>query len=432
MMIAISLILLIVLLLIGIPVFYTFFGVTLFLIIFGGYTPSFLFPYGYTQINTVTILALPMFIMAGKIIEKGGMGEHLVDFVNLFFGRIKGGLGIVTVVSCAVFGAISGSATATETVMGSIMMPRMKEAGYDRGKSAALVASACMLGAYIPPSGMMILFGWLTNQSILACFLASVVPGIILIFMFSTWNYFQCRKNPNIYIPPKLPRREKAKQVKHVTLTAIPALLLPFIILGGIYGGVMTPTEAAAVAVLYSIPICLFVYKGVNGKQMLKLFAEAATSTGGILVMLFTVMMISRIYLTEDLPGTMIRILNGLTDNRYIILLLINLFLVFLGMLMDDFSAMTLSAPILLPVCMSIGVSPIQFAVITVVNLGMGCVTPPCAPLLYLGAKVGDTPVFEMIKPTLSLIVCVWIPIIILVSLIPELSLFLPRLILGI
>ena len=428
--ILLSLTVLILLLLIGVPVFHAFFGVAIYLVITGGYSISFLFPYSFSQLSAYVILAYPLFILGGKIIEKGGLGEKLINCVNIFFGRIKGGLGIVMVVSCAVFGSISGNATATETVIGSIMIPRMKAAGYDRGRASALIASCCMLGSYIPPSGMLLVYGWLTNTSILACFLSTVVPGIMLIVMFSIWNCIGCAKNRNIQIMPKLPPKEASAYAVKVFKEAIPALLMPIIVLGGIYGGIMTPTEAAAVSIVYSIPVCLFIYKKCTGKQMLAIFKDSAHTTSSIIIMLFCVMMVSRIYVVEDLPSMILNFINSFTQNKWVILTIVNLILIFLGMIMDDTSAMLLSVPILLPIVQSVGISPVQFGAIVVINLGLGCVTPPCAPLLYLGSKVGETPVIEMIKPTFSLILFIWLPMVILVSVFPQLSLWLPNLVL--
>ena len=365
------------LLIIGIPVPYVFFGTMLFLVIFGGYSPSFLLPYAYSQVASMTCITLPLFIIAGGIIERGGIGEQLINFVNLFLGRIKGGLGIVMVVCCAVFGAISGSSYAAETVMGAILLPRMREAHYDDATCAALLASASMLGSYIPPSGMMLIFAWLTNQSVLACFLCTIVPGIILMFAFSIWIWFKCRKNPDIVLPEVLHGAERRIHFGKTCWKAIPALIFPIIVLGGIYGGIMTPTEAAAVSILYAIPVAIYVYRKLSWKDILPIFQSTGTSAGIVVVMIFTVSLISRIYLIENLPEMVLGLIYQLTDNRYVILMIINIFLVFLGLIMDDTSAMMLSSPILLPIVVQLGVDPVQYAAIVAVNLGLGCVSPP-------------------------------------------------------
>ena len=259
--IVVSFLVLIALLFAGIPVPFVFFGTAIFLVITGGYSPSFLFPYAYSQVASMTCMTLPLFVIAGGIIEIGGIGENLIAFVDLFVGRIKGGLGFVMIITCAVFGAISGSSYACETVVGSIMLPRMKAAGYDEAVSASLLASACMLGSYIPPSGMMLIHAWATNQSVLACFLCTIVPGIMIAILFGVWIYIKCKKNPNIVLPEKKPLPVAARHAAKAAWKAIPALFFPIIILGGIYSGVMTPTEAAAVSILYAIPVALFIYR---------------------------------------------------------------------------------------------------------------------------------------------------------------------------
>ncbi|MCJ7834435.1 TRAP transporter large permease [Cuneatibacter sp. NSJ-177] len=423
----VSFIMLFVLLMIGLPVALVFFGTTLFLIVAGGYTIDYLFPYSYSMLNGVTFVAFTMFIIAGGVIERGGIGEHLINFVNMIFGRIKGGLGIVMTVTCAIFGAISGSAFAAETVIGSILLPRMKEAGYPEELSSSLLASCSMLGCFIPPSGTMLLYAWLTGQSVLACFLSTVVPGVILIVAFSAWMCYQCRNLPSIQLAPKL----SAKKALGVSKKSFPALLFPIIVLGGIYSGIMTTSEAAAVSVLYALPVGIWVYRKLKIRDVGNVFAKTGISAGVCTLMVFTVSMLSRIYLVEDLSGVLIHLLNTLTSNRVVVILLVDLFMVFLGLLMDDCSAMLLCGPIMLKIVQSVGVDPIQFACMLAVNFGMGCVTPPCAPLLYMASRLGKVSVTKMMPSTFSIILIIWIPIILLVSFVPELSLWLPKLILG-
>lgn len=423
----VSFVLLVVLLLTGLPVALVFFGTTLFLIFAGGYTVDYLFPYSYSMLNSVTFMAFTMFIISGGVIERGGIGEHLINFINMIFGRIKGGLGIVMTVTCAVFGSISGSAFAAETVVGSIMLPRMKEAGYPEELSGALIASCSMLGCFIPPSGTMLLYAWLTGNSVLACFLSTVIPGVILMVAFSVWMCWKCRNVPTIQVSTKI----TAKEAVQTTKKSIPALFFPVIVLGGIYSGIMTTSEAAAVSILYALPVGLFVYRKIKLRDVGGIFAKTGVSAGVCTLMVFTVSMLSRIYLVEDLSSVLTDLVHSFTSNRVVIILLVNLFMVFLGLLMDDCSAMLLCGPIMLGVVESVGVDPIQFACMLAVNFGMGCVTPPCAPLLYMASRLGNVSVAKMLKPTMSLIVFIWLPMILLVSFIPELSLWLPRVILG-
>lgn len=431
-MVLIALLLLFVTLTIGIPVPFAFLASTAYMLFAGGYSPTFLLPYGFSKMSTIVLLAIPLFIMAGGIMERGKIGDKLVDLIDLFVGSVKGGLGVVAVVSCAVFGSITGSACATLSCIGSIMFPRLEKAGYPRGHSAALLSNAAVLGMLIPPSAIMILYAWVGNQSVLASFLSSVIPGIILTILLSLINMFLLRNNKNLVLSAPIPFPEKMSLFGTRGKKAIPALMMPVIVLGGIYGGIMTPTEAAAVAVIYSIPVGFWVYRGLKRKDFWEVLIEAGTTTGSIMVMLFAVMILARLYIMEDLPGAIMTLLTSITTNRYAILFMLNVFMIIMGMLMDDVSAVLLSTPILLPIVVQLGFSPVHFAAIVGVNLGMGNITPPAAPLLYLGSRVGNAPINEMLMPTVWMILFGWLPTLLLTTYVPQLSLFLPRLILGI
>lgn len=428
----IALVILIIGLLLGIPVPFVFITTTIFLILTLGYEPSFLIPYGFSQLNNIVLLAVPLFIMAGRLMDTGGIAKRIVDFVETLVGKIKGGLGVVVVIACGVFGAISGSAAAALSGIGPILIPRLVRSGYSAGFATSLVASASVLSLLIPPSAIMILYAWVGNQSILRSFLATVGPGIILAILLSIINIVYMRRRDIQHVEPSpLDQLSFGKRFARTGKAAIPGLLMPIIILGGIYGGIMTPTEAAAVSVLYTIPVGLWIYKEMNMKSLYKGLVEAAVTTGVIMIMLYTIMLLSRIFITEDVPGLLREVLLSISENPIIIMLMVNVFLIIVGMLMDDVSAVLLSTPILLPLVTSIGVDPIHFAAIIGVNLGMGLLTPPTAPLLYLGSRTGKTPVVQMLGPTTALIIFAWLPTLLITTYIPEISLFLPNLLLG-
>ena len=431
-MVLFSLVLLVITLIIGVPVPFAFLVATTLLVFTGGYSPSFLLPYGFSKMSTIVLLAIPLFIMAGGIMERGNIGDKLVDLVDLFVGRIKGGLGVVAVVSCAVFGSITGSACATLSCIGSIMFPRLEKAGYPRGHSAALLANASVLGMLIPPSAIMILYSWVGNQSVLASFLSSVIPGIILTILLSVINMYLLRNNKDLILATPISSKEKWSLFRVRGKRAIPALIMPVLVLGGIYGGIMTPTEAAAVAAVYSIPVGFWVYKGLTRKGFFEVLVESGTTTGVIMVMLYAVMILSRLYIMEDLPTQVLNLLMAVSTNRYAILFMINIFMVIMGMIMDDVSAVLLSTPILLPIIIKLGFSPVHFAAIVGVNLGMGNITPPAAPLLYLGGRVGNAPINEMLMPTVWMLIFGWLPTLALTTYVPGLATFLPNLILGV
>lgn len=436
-MVYVALMILVVTLLLGVPVPVSFMASSAWLLFFGGpdgmgYASSMILPYGFSSMNSIALISIALFIMAGGIMEKGRIGEKLIDLVDVSVGSIKGGLGIVGTVSCAVFGSITGSACATLSCIGSIMFPRFKAAGYSRGHAAAVMSSASLLGMLIPPNSTLILFAWLSGQSILACFLSTVIPGLIMTALISAVNCWLLRDDTNVQVEPPRTREEKRSLFRTRGKSALPALMLPVIVLGGIYCGILTPTEAAALAVVYAIPVGMFVYKGLTFRGLGQSLVESAITTGVIMVMLYAVMMLSRLYILEDLPSKLLGLFRSVSENRWVILFMINLFLVFMGMLMDDISCVTLGTPILMPIILELGFNPIHYAAIVGVNLGLGCITPPAAPVLYLGGRLAGAPINEMMKPTLWIIALAWIPTLALTTAFPAISLFLPHYILGV
>lgn len=428
MLVAIAVIVLIVVLLLGVPIPFAFFASALVIVVGGGYDYTFLLPYGFSKVSSLILIAIPLFILAGNLMEKSGIGESLINFVEMFVGRVKGGLGAVMVISCALFGAISGSGFATLSCIGTIMLPRMEKAGYPKGVSAALISSASLLGLLIPPSLNMIIYAFIGGQSVLACFLSTVIPGIILVILLSATNFWLLRKNPDIRLMERMDRPTYVKTLGNRTVKAIPAMVAPVIILGGIYGGFLTPTEAAAVSVIYTIPVGIWFYKGLNGKTFKESLIVASTTAGVIMIMLLSVMMLSRLYIMENVPQMILAAMTSVTSNTILLILMVNLFLIIIGMLMDDTSAILLTTPILLPVVIQLGVDPVHFAAIMGVNLGLGCVTPPTAPFLYLGARIGNAPISEMMGPTMWFIAFAWLPTLAVTTFFPGLSLFLPSL----
>jgi tripartite ATP-independent transporter DctM subunit len=253
----------------------------------------------------------------------------------------------------------------------------------------------------------------------------------MLMCLLSIVNLVLLKDVSSIHLSPAITGAEKTRLLWQRAKKATPALFMPFIVLGGIYGGVMTPSEAAAVAVLYSIPVGFWVYRGLNRINFLQVIIETATTTGVVMLMMYCIMMLSRIYVQEHLPALIMGFLGSISSNKYVILLMLNIFMIIIGMIMDDVSAMLLCTPILLPVVVKLGVSPIHFAAIIGVNLGLGNVTPPTAPTLYFGGRIANTPVSQMLKPAMIFITFAWLPTLVAVTYFPELSLWLPRLVLG-
>ena len=420
----ISVVILVVGLILGMPIPFAFGGSFLWLTYTMDFNPNTLLASGYTQINSVVLLAIPLFVLAGKIMEKGNIGDALIGLVERFVGKAKSGLGAVSVIVSAVFGSISGSASATLSCIGSLMYPRMLKAGYPTGYTAALLAAACPLGLLIPPSSAQILYAWSSGTSVLACFPATVVPGIIMVIFLCLVNAVMCSK-----MDIRQPEKEEGSWLANTgkaTLHAIPALIMPIIILGGIYGGIMTATEAAAISVAYAIPVGFLVYKGLKGKNFVQALTESASTTGVIMVMFFMVMIFSKLLTMLNVPTQIAETLLSITDNRIVILLMINIFMVIIGMIMDDTSGILLCTPILLPIVTGIGVHPVHFAAILGVNLGMGNITPPTAPMLYLSGRVVGAKINTMLKPIMIFIIFAWIPTLLLTTYIPAVATTLP------
>ena len=428
----IAFIILVATIVIGVPVIYSFGLTSIWLVYSLGFDASFVFTTMYSKMNGVVLLAIPLFIILGGVMEKGGVGSALVEMVEAFIGRLKGALCFVASVACAVFGAICGSGAATLSCIGSILAPKMRDRKYPMGVAAAVLACSAPIGMLIPPSSIQILIAWAGNLSVLLCFLATIIPGIILTILIGIVGLVLCKKNPEIVVTEKLPLNQQVSRAGKKTLHAVPALIMPLIVLGGIYGGIMTPTEAAGVAIVYAIPVSIYIYKGIKWRDLGKTFRESAVTTGVIMVMLGTIMVVSRILVMNNVPSLILDGLLAVTNNnKYLVLLMINIFLVIIGMLMDDVSGTLLTAPILLPIGIAMGISPYHMSAIMGVNLGMGNVTPPTAPFLYLGARICKVDTKDMIKPMLLILVFAYLPTLILTTYIPEMATFLPNLLMG-
>ncbi|WP_187431378.1 C4-dicarboxylate TRAP transporter large permease protein DctM [Roseobacter fucihabitans] len=417
------------LLLIGVSVPMSFGGVLIFISIFGGHDVSGFMPTGHWKVSSLVLLAIPLFILAGAIMERGRIAAPLVALAELMVGHVRGGLSAAAVVASGIFGAISGSAAATLTCIGSIMMPHLRRANYPDGLSASLIVSASPLGLLIPPSSSQILYAWVAQQSVLKCFLSTVVPGLILITLLCLVNFVLLRNVTDLKV--RTDHSDFVPELRKRSVAAIPALMMPVIILGGIYGGIMTPTEAAGVAVVYAIPVGFFVYKGLTRENFFETLRYAGTTIGVVMMMVFMVLIVSQFLVYENIPALAQNLIYSISEHPVIVLLMVNLVMILIGMLMDDISGLLLSAPLLLPIVQSAGMDPVHFAAVLGVNLGMANITPPTAPLLYLGARVTETPVNVMLKPTLLLIVFAWLPTLLITTFVPQVSLWLPNLVFG-
>ncbi|MEL0612572.1 TRAP transporter large permease [Marinomonas arenicola] len=414
------------LMIIGVPVVYSFAAMTLILSLVYNVDISSLMTTGFWSINSIILIALPLFVMTGYLMQAGGLASRLVAFVEALVGRSKSGMGSTMIIACGMFGAISGTASAAVASIGTIMIDPMEKHGYSRHYTSALLGISSLLGILIPPSITMILYAVVTKQSVAACFLATIGPGILLIIVLCLLNMYKMRNAP--VTAEKLAPSERMRQIGNTGWKALPALMLPVIILGGIYGGIFTPTEAAAVAVVYSIPVGLFVYKELDYKKLFKCLIEAAATTGVIMIILVFSFISSRIFTLERVPQELTEMLMDTFQNKIFILLLVNVFLILLGMIMDDISVIAIVSPLLAPVMEQIGVSPIQFAAIIGTSVVIGCNSPPMAPILFMTCRVGKVGISKVMKPAMFFMFFAALPVMLVTTYWSPLAMFLPRL----
>lgn len=420
-----AVIVLVVLMFLGVPLPLCFGGALSLFVIIGGLNIKSLLVWGFSQMISFTLLAGPMFILSGAFINNTKIADRLLDLVESFTNKIKGGIGIISIVTCGFLGAISGSAFTGLAAVGPSLFPKMVKQGYPRGYAAALISSSTILGVLIPPSLTMITYGWITGESVLACFLSTVIPAFLLMFLLSVINIRDARRfDTGTIVEADAPKKSKAK----LWVSSIPALMMPVIILGGIYGGIFTASEAAAVAVCVCIIIGLLVYRNLNFKSFMGALRESSSSIGSIMLMIFFCLLLSQCFVLLKLPEQLIAMFMSFTDSKIVVLLCINMFLLFLGMIVNDGTAVVLCAPILLPLCQAYGIGGVQLAALMVMNLSIGGLTPPYASILYLGMRVCDVSFEEIMPPVIKLIVFAYLPVTIATTYIPELSLFLPRL----
>lgn len=414
------------LMMIGVPVVFSFAAMTMILSIAYEVDISSLMTTGFWSVNSVILIALPLFIMTGYLMQAGGMAARLVYFVEELVGKSRSGMGSSMVVACGVFGAISGTASAAVASIGTIMVDPMERHGYSREYTSALLGISSLLGLLIPPSITMILYAVVTRQSVAACFLATVGPGILLIIMLCVINWIKMRNHPDP-AAERLNFQQRVQSISNNAWKAFPALLLPVIILGGIYGGVFTPTEAAAIAVVYAIPVGMFVYRELTFKKMVRCFVDAATTTGVIMVILLFSFVASRIFTFERVPQELTEVMMELFQDKLMILLVVNVFLILLGMIMDDVSVVAIISPLLLPVMVNIGIDPVHFAAIVGTSVVIGCNSPPMAPILFMTCRIGKVGMPQVMRPALGFMAFAALPVMLITTYWSPLALYLPR-----
>ncbi|KZK89811.1 Sialic acid TRAP transporter permease protein SiaT [Pseudovibrio sp. W64] len=377
-----------------------------------------------TGADSFPLIAVPLFILAGDLMQHGGMSRRLVSFSNALIGHIRAGLAYVNVLACVFFAAISGSAPATVAAIGSNLIPEMEKVGYKRPFSGALTASAGMIGVLIPPSIPFIIYGVTAEVSIGKLFLAGIIPGVLFALVFMSTARYLLRNDEKI---AQSTTKFEPANIWVSFKEAIWSLLVPGIILGGIYSGVFTPTEAGAVAVVYATFIGLFLYKDIAFRDLFNILAESAKTSGTILILVIMATAFGRLITIAQLPADLARSLTSFSDNPIVILLLINIVLLIVGMFMETISSIIIMTPILLPVVTALGVDPIVFGVILTVNLAIGFCTPPLGVNLFVASGISGVSIENLSKAILPFFIGMLV-LLLLVTYVPAISLTLPSL----
>ena len=373
--------------------------------------------------DSFPLMAIPLFILAGELMADGGVSEKILEVASAFFGRITGGLAIVTIVVCMFFAAVSGSGPATVAAVGSMVVPTMLQKGYSKSFTLACVACGGCIGVIIPPSIPMVIYGVSTSTSVSSMFLAGFAPGIFIGICLCLLCYFYCKKQGWKGEDRKLTLKEKLL----VTWRSAAALVEPVIILGGIYAGVFTPTEAAAVAVVYAFICGVFIYKKFTLKGCIKTIANACNTNVTTMFIIGCATAFARILTIQQIPTMVTEAILNFSSNGIIVMILINILLLIVGCFMDTTPAMMVLSPILLPVALSIGLSAVHFGIIMVVNLAIGFITPPLGINLFVASRVGDTKL-EVVCAGIVRFIIVMIICLMCITYIPAISETLPKL----
>lgn len=376
----------------------------------------------FTATDSFPLMAVPFFILAGSLMEFGGISRRLVDFANSIVGRFSGGLAFVAIIASMFFGAISGAAVACVAAIGTILIPAMVRRGYDTPYATAVQATAGTLGVMIPPSIPMIIYGVLTGVSIGALFMGGILPGFLVGGSLMLVAWLIARKKGY-----KGDEKASGAKIWATFKDAILALLMPVIILGGIYGGVFTPTEAAVVAVAYGFIIGFFVYRELTLPKLKDILVNTSIGTATIMFIIATSSVFSWILTAQRVPQAVAEAILSISTNPVVILTLINLLLLFIGTFMETVASIIILVPVLLPVVTQIGVDPLHFGIIIVVNLAIGMVTPPLGVCLFVGCGIGGITLESISKAVWPFILSMIIAVLLL-TYIPWISLILPRL----
>jgi tripartite ATP-independent transporter DctM subunit len=374
---------------------------------------------------TFPLLAIPLFMLAGNLMNEGGITQDLVRFARLLLGHIRGGLGHATILACAIFAAISGAAVATAVAIGVVMVPAMKKAGYDEDLAGALTCTAACMGPIIPPSIPFIIYGVAANVSISGLFLGGVFPGLLLGAALMIYMYY-------VAVKRDYPRDKKApwNEILVATFKALPALFMPVLIMGGILSGMFTPTEAAGMAVVYSMLVGIFLYRRLNLRNLPTVFLKAGLESGMVMLLIAMSEPFAWIVAVDQIPQLLIDWISTLTTSPWLILLFINILLLIIGIPMETAPALVIVTPVLAPMAAHLGIDPVHMGIVICLNLVLGLITPPVGGVLFAICGVTGMSLDRLSR-------AIWPPflvslvVLVIVTFVPWLSTFLPRLFMG-
>lgn len=374
----------------------------------------------FTSNDSFPFMAIPFFMLAGEIMTAGGASKRLVNLAGVFVGWITGGLAMVVTLTGMFFASLSGSSAATTAAIGGVLIPAMKEKGYDKEFTAAIVAAAGTTGIVIPPSITMVVFGVATQTSITKLFVGGILPGILMGVSMMGVTYFRAKKRNYAGEPSK-----GAKENIRIVRDGLWALFMPIIILGGIYGGVFTATESAVVAVVYGLFIGLFIYKELTLKKLPDVMIKSLTGSAVVMIIMNAAGLFGWILTADMIPQKIAYAIAAFTSNKYLIMILINIFLLFVGTFLNASAAVVILAPILLPILTTVGYDPVFVGVVMVVNMAIGCITPPVGVDLFVAQTISGVSIVRITKAILPLMGVLVIDLLLLIFF-PQIVLFLP------
>lgn len=419
-MVAMMFIIFLVLLILGVPIAFSLGFSSLFYLFANGIPLTVIAQKFYAGMDSFTLLCIPGFMLAGALMNGGGITKRILNFCNSFLGHFRGSLALVNIVASMVFAGISGTAIADVCSLGSMLIPAMVDDGYDDDFSVAVTAASSVVGPIIPPSVPMVIAGSCVSISVGKMFQAGIIPGILLGMALCIPTYI-------ISVKRNYPRHDRAgwKVRLETTKDAIWAMLMPVILLGGILSGVFTPTEASIVTCVYALVVGVFVYKEIQITDVPRIVWENIRACASIIVLIGLANVFAYILTAERIPQMVANSILSITDNRIVVILLINMVLLFVGMFMESLAAILITFPVLLPVATAVGMEPVHFALMAILNLMLGLTTPPVGMCVCTGAQIGKISAFKAFKATIPFLATSLI-VLMLVSFIPQLTLWIP------